>query len=88
VWEALHQLIRALREKGETEAGRLLALVRAKGEAVRQLAYRLHTLSERRNQAEEARSYNELVTSWAAIEAAAAAVPSPYSQLDLFGGES
>ena len=88
VWEALHQLIRALREKGETEAGRLLALVRAKGEAVRQLAYRLHTLSERRNQAEEARSYNELVTSWAAIEAAASAVPSPYSQLDLFGGES
>lgn len=88
VWEALHQLIRALREKGETEAGRLLALVRAKGEAVRQLAYRLHTLSERRNQAEEARSYNELVTSWAAIETAASAVPSPYSQLDLFGGES
>ncbi|MBU1411232.1 DUF1156 domain-containing protein [Myxococcota bacterium] len=88
VWEALHQLIRALREKGESEAGRLLAEVRNQGESVRQLAYRLYTLCERRGWAEDARAYNEIVTTWPAIESAAAAHPSPYSQLDLFGGES
>ncbi len=88
VWEALHQLIRALREKGESEAGRLLAEVRNQGESVRQLAYRLYTLCERRGWAEDARAYNEIVTTWPAIESAAAAHPSPHSQLDLFGGES
>ncbi len=88
VWEALHQLAWALRNRGETETGRLLAHVRPKGEAMRQLAYRLHTLCERRGMTDEARLYNELVTSWMAVEAAAATVPSPYSQLDLFGGDA
>ena len=44
----------------------------------RQLAYRLYTLCERAGWAEDARAYNEIVTSWSAIEAAAAAaVPAP-----------
>ena len=34
---------------------------------IRQLAYRLYTLCERKGWAEEARAYNELVTSWPAI---------------------
>ena len=41
-----------------------------KGEATRQLAYRLYTLCERKGWAEDARGYNELVTAWHAIEAA------------------
>jgi adenine-specific DNA methylase len=32
--------------------------------------YRLYTLCERKGQAEDARAYNELITSWAAIETA------------------
>lgn len=87
IWEALHQLIRALREQGETEAGRLLAAVKAKSEAIRQLAYRLYTLCERRGWADDARAYNELVTSWSAIEVAAGAVPEQNEQLKLFGGD-
>jgi len=70
IWEVLHQLIRVLRSFGETGAGSLMAHVQNKAEATRQLAYRLYTLCERANMAEDARAYNELVTSWSAIEAA------------------
>jgi len=84
VWEALHQLIRALKQGGEPASGALLSLLGGKAEAVRQLAYRLYTLCERLGQAEDARAYNELITSWAGIESAAGkAVELP--QLDLFG---
>lgn len=75
IWETLHQLIRALKNEGETSAGDLLAAVRSKGEATRQLAYRLYTLCERRGWAEDARAYNELITSWGGIETAANAAP-------------
>jgi putative DNA methylase len=84
VWEALHQLIRALKNEGESEAGRLLSAVGAKSEAIRQLAYRLHTLCERKGWSEDARSYNELITSWTGIETAAGAVPAEKTQGSLF----
>lgn len=70
VWEALHQLIRALQAKGEAEAGALLAHMPERSEPIRKLAYRLYTLCERKGWAEEARGYNELITSWHGIEAA------------------
>lgn len=70
VWEALHQLIRALREEGELAAGVLLAGMPQRAEPIRNLAYRLYTLCERKGWAEDARAYNELITSWTGIEAA------------------
>lgn len=70
VWEALHQLIRELRTEGETAAGTLLAGMPQRAEPIRNLAYRLYTLCERKGWAEDARAYNELITSWASIEAA------------------
>jgi putative DNA methylase len=76
IWETLHQLIRALKQDGESGAGKLLAAVKAQGEATRQLAYRLYTLCERQGWAEDARAYNELITSWTGIESAAGQVPS------------
>lgn len=76
VWEALHHLIRALKSSGgEGGAGAMFAALGGKAEAVRQLAYRLYTLCEREGRAEDARAYNELITSWTAIEAAASAAP-------------
>jgi putative DNA methylase len=75
VWETLHHLIRALKSEGETGAGLLLAAVRDQDESVRQLAYRLYTLCERQGWAEDARAYNELITSWTGIESAAGAAP-------------
>jgi putative DNA methylase len=77
VWEALHQLIRALKQGGESASGALLAALGGKAEAVRQLAYRLYTLCERLGQAEDARAYNELITSWTGIETAAARNATP-----------
>jgi putative DNA methylase len=84
VWEALHHLIRALRQGGDSASGALLAGLGGKAEAVRQLAYRLYTLCERLGQAEDARAYNELITSWTGIETAAATAPKPSDQ-DLPG---
>ena len=71
IWEALHQLIRALNQDGEVAAGALLAPMPTRGEAIRALAYRLYTLCERQGWAEDARAYNELITAWSGIEQAA-----------------
>jgi putative DNA methylase len=70
IWEACHQMIRRLNNQGESAAGELLAKMPEKGESIRQLAYHLYTLCERKKWAEEARAYNELIGSWHAIVAA------------------
>ena len=75
VWEVLHQLIRVFKTDGESGAGHVLAAVQDKAEETRQLAYRLYTLCERAGWAEDARAYNEIATSWSAIESVAAASP-------------
>ena len=83
IWEALHQLIRALRTGGDTSAGVLISKLGTKIEAIRQLAYRLYTLCERKGWAEDARAYNELIASWQAIEAVAPQVKEE-KQAELF----
>ncbi len=67
VWEACHHMIRVLNQKGEGDAGALLAKMPQRTEPIRQLAYRLYTLCERKGWADEARAYNELISSWHAI---------------------
>ena len=67
VWEACHHMIRVLNQQGETAAGKLLAKMQDKAEEIRQLAYFLYTLCERKGDAEDARYYNELIASWSAI---------------------
>jgi putative DNA methylase len=83
IWETLHHLIRSLKQDGETAAGRLLSYVKSQGESVRQLAYRLYTLCERQGWAEDARAYNELITSWSGIESASVVAPSKLTQVGL-----
>lgn len=68
VWESLHQLIRAFRQEGESGAGKLLAHLKPQAEAIRQLSYRLYTLCERQRWSDDARAYNEIITSWNSIE--------------------
>jgi len=87
VWEALHHLIRTLKQGGESASGALLAALGGKAEAVRQLAYRLYTLCERLGQAEDARAYNELITSWTGIETAASTIVPPPAEKMLPGFE-
>ena len=83
VWEALHQLIRALNQDGESAAGGLLARMPERAEPMRALAYRLYTLCERKGWAEDARAYNELVTAWTSIEQAAGEAGIAGSQVSL-----
>jgi putative DNA methylase len=83
VWEVLHQLVRVFNTKGEAGAGSVFAIVQSKVEAARQLAYRLYTLCERAGRADDARAYNELITSWTGIESVAAKVPAS-TQRTLF----
>jgi putative DNA methylase len=82
VWEACHHMCRALGES-ESEAGALLARMPEKQDAIRQLAYRLYTICERQKWAEEARAYNDLITSWPAIVEESHKVGHKGTQLDL-----
>ena len=83
VWEVLHQLIRVFRSSGYVGAATVIAAVSSKADSARQLAYRLYTLCERAGWTDDARAYNEIITSWAAIEDAAARAPKP-RQANLF----
>lgn len=74
-WEGLHHLIRAYRSGGESAAGALLGQMPERGESLRQLAYRLYTLCERKKWAEDARAYNEIIQAWPRIIDESATVP-------------
>jgi putative DNA methylase len=67
VWEMVHHLIRVLEAGGESAASVLAAKMGSKAEVVRELAYRLYTLCERKKRAPEALAYNALVQSWPEI---------------------
>ncbi len=80
IWEALHQLIRALNQDGETAAGALLARMPERTESIRALAYRLYTLCERKGWATDARAYNELIGAWGGVEQASQESGHVYTQ--------
>lgn len=92
VWEALHNLIRTHQTGGNEAAGELLARMLGNWTTVRQLAYRLYTLCERKGWAEDARTYNELIISCHEIEDISNETVStgdyqysPQTKLDSFG---
>jgi putative DNA methylase len=84
VWEGLHHLIHTLNTHGEQAAGALLAAMPAISGPARTLCYRLYTLCERQKLAEDARTYNELIGAWAAIEVAAQEHGYVETQTELF----
>jgi len=67
VWEATQHLIRALDQKGEGGAADLLRKLGGFGESVRDLAYRLYSICERKKWAQEALAYNSFVIAWPEI---------------------
>jgi len=85
VWEALHHLIRALNQGGESAGGALLARMPGRAEPIRALAYRLYTLCERKGWADDARAYNELAAAWGSVELAAvdAGISGTQTELEL-----
>lgn len=81
VWEATHQMARRLSDKGELGAADLLRRLGSYGEVARELAYRLHAISDRRKWSDEARLYNGLVVAWPEIaRLAAGAAPAVSAQ--------
>jgi putative DNA methylase len=68
-WEVMQRMIHALDKHGWQGAGNVLAQVPSQyGEAVRDLAYRLYNICERKGWSQEALYYNMLVTSWSDID--------------------
>jgi len=69
VWECVHHLIKQLEVKGESEASRLMAKMGANdAETVRELAYHLYALCERKKRSQEGLAYNNLVQSLPEIQ--------------------
>ena len=66
-WETVHHLVRVLETGGERAAAALISKLPDRGEAARELCYRLYTLCERKKRSAEALAYNGLVQSWPAI---------------------
>lgn len=65
-WEGVQHLAKRFAMDGEQGAADLLAKL-PEGDAVRELAYRLYAICERKAWAEEAIAYNGLVASWPEI---------------------
>ena len=82
-WETVHHLVRTLELGGEQAAAALVRELPARGEAARELCYRLYTLCERKKRSAEALAYNGLVQSWPEISQLAEA--SRTEQGVLFG---
>lgn len=85
-WDIVHRAIGALESSGEDAAASLITAIGARGAVVRELAYRLYAIAERRKRAAEALSYNGLVQSWPEIARLAHNVsPTEPVQTDLLG---
>jgi adenine-specific DNA methylase/very-short-patch-repair endonuclease len=66
-WEVVHQLIRVLETGGEVATAVLLTKLGSRADVARELAYRLYSICERKQWADEALSYNALVQSWGEV---------------------
>jgi putative DNA methylase len=66
-WEIVHHLIRVLEKGGESVAAEIVSKLGSKSEIVKELAYRLYNICERKKRATEALSYNSIIQSWQEI---------------------
>ena len=86
VWMLTQQLTQAMAKGGVEACAKIVAnMFGSNGERAKDLAYRLYTIAERKNWANEAYAYNALVVSWPDIQARAALLKEiEPEQLDLF----
>lgn len=86
IWMLTQQLTQAMAKGGIEACAKILAdIFGSNGERAKDLAYRLYTIAERKNWANEAYAYNALVVAWPDIQARAAALKEIVpEQLDLF----
>jgi len=71
VWEATQHLIKRHESAGVAAAGALLRGIGGLGDTVRDLAYLLYSVCERKGWAREALAYNALIVAWPEIAEAA-----------------
>jgi len=67
VWECVQHIIKTLEIKGESGAAEIMKKLGGQTEPVKELAYRLYSLCEKKGWAEDALSYNALISSWQSI---------------------
>ena len=85
VWEGTHHLVERLNHHGEVGAAALFNRLPGDiAESVRDLAYRLHNICERKGWAEDALDYNALGSSWSEISRLAASGRESGTQTELF----
>lgn len=82
VWEAVQHLVKTLDASGEHGAAALFRRLNDTA-AVRELAYRLYAICERKGWAQEGQGYNALGVSWPEISALAAEHPLELTQQTL-----
>lgn len=87
VWGDTHHVIRAHTTGGEPAAAKLIATLGSGADVVRELAYRLYAVAERKKRPSDALSYNALVQSWPEIARLSRNGGAEFNQGDLFGGE-
>lgn len=90
IWLLTQQLTQAMAKGGVEACAQILAdMFGSNGERAKDLAYRLYTIAERKNWANEAYAYNALVVAWPDIQARAAALREVQpEQMDLFSQET
>lgn len=74
VWEGVQHLIKRL-DKGEAAAAALLSQLGQRADPVRELAYRLYQVCEKRGWSDEAQAYNLLISSWPELARLASDAP-------------
>jgi len=72
-----HHLLRLyhVEKAGDDATAALLRKIGSQGEVARELAYRLHNISERKRWSQEAQGYNALVLGWPEIARLAREMP-------------
>ena len=67
VWECVQYLIKALESGGEEGATEILRKIGGLSEPVKELAYRLYSLCDKKNWTEDGLAFNNLISSWQSI---------------------
>ncbi len=85
IWRMTHQLVRSYfaDKRGDVETAALLRELGGAGESARDLAYRLHSIAERRKRSQDAQGYNALVLGWPEIARLAQSPAEPLGQVNL-----
>lgn len=67
IWGCIQYLVKTLEDKGELAAADIIKKLGGLTDSVKELAYRLYSLAEKKGWAEDALRYNMLISSWQAI---------------------